>query len=162
MDPWRAPQRVLAAHPPNQRSNLGINPRTAADVAGLPVPVGAEPASMPADHGLRLYDDDRVQQRRVQSIQPHRQQAIDAPQSHACRGSAPQHCQLLAQDEILCLKPHSPREPRPDSNQQPDQKREHSAALPCAHPRVILDKVFGRHRRYRSSRTRCHRSKKSD
>src|SRR5271167_4203530 len=65
--------------------------------------------------------------------------------SLTCRGSAPQHWQLLAQDEILGLKPRSPREPRPDSNQQPDQKREHSAALPYAHPRVIPDKVFGRH-----------------
>jgi hypothetical protein len=35
-------QRVLAAHLPDQRSNLGINPWTAADVAGLPPPVGAE------------------------------------------------------------------------------------------------------------------------
>jgi hypothetical protein len=57
-----------------------ISPSTAADVAGLPAPVGAETASMPTDHGLRLDDDDRVQERRVQSIQPHQEQAIDVPQ----------------------------------------------------------------------------------
>ena len=69
MNPRCAPQRVLAAHPPDQRSNLGIDPWTAADVAGLPAPVGAETASVPADHGLRLDDDDGFQERRVQSIQ---------------------------------------------------------------------------------------------
>ena len=49
----------------------GYRCATAADMAGLPVPIGAEPVSVPADHGLQLYDDDRVMQRRVQSIQPH-------------------------------------------------------------------------------------------
>ena len=40
VDPrWRAP-RVLAAHPPDQGSNLAINPWTAADAAGLLAPVG--------------------------------------------------------------------------------------------------------------------------
>jgi hypothetical protein len=38
---------------------------------------------------------------------------------------APQNYQLLAQDEILGLKPRSPREPRPDSEQQLGQKRDH-------------------------------------
>ena len=45
-----------SSHPPDQRSDLGINPWTAADVARLPAPVSAETASMPADHGLRLDD----------------------------------------------------------------------------------------------------------
>ena len=39
-------------------------------MAGLPAPIGAEPALVPTNHGLRLDDDDRVQERRVQSIQP--------------------------------------------------------------------------------------------
>ena len=52
-------------------------------------PVGAETASVPADHGLRLDDDDGVQERRVQSIQLYQQQAIDVPQSHALPGLAP-------------------------------------------------------------------------
>ncbi len=39
--------------------------------------------SMPAEHGLRLDDDDRAQERRVQSIQPYPPQAIDVPQSHS-------------------------------------------------------------------------------
>jgi len=89
VDPRCAPQRVLAAHPPDQRSHLGINPGTAADVAGLPAPVSAETASVPTDHGLGLDDDDRVQERWVQPIQPYQQQAIDVPQSHAPRGLAP-------------------------------------------------------------------------
>jgi len=44
-------------------------------------------ASVLADHYLRLDNDDRVQQSRVQSIQPYQQQAIDVPHSHAgCPG----------------------------------------------------------------------------
>jgi hypothetical protein len=35
----------------------------------------------------------------------------------------PKNYQLLAQEEILGLKPCSPREPRPDSKQQLGQKR---------------------------------------
>jgi hypothetical protein len=46
----------------------------AAEVAGLPAPVGAEAAAVPADHGLQL-DDDRVQERRAQSIRPNKQQS---------------------------------------------------------------------------------------
>ena len=61
-----APQRVLAVHPPDQRSNPRISPWTAADAAGLPPPVGAETASVPPDHGFWLDDDDRVQERWIQ------------------------------------------------------------------------------------------------
>jgi uncharacterized protein (DUF305 family) len=35
---------------------------------------------VPADHGLRLDDDGRVEERWVQAIQPHHQQAIDVLQ----------------------------------------------------------------------------------
>jgi hypothetical protein len=48
--------------------SFGINPWTTADVARLPAPIGAEAALVPTDHGLRLNDDDRVEQRRVLSI----------------------------------------------------------------------------------------------
>ena len=124
VDPRCTPQRALAAHPLDQRSRLAIDPWTAAHVAGLPAPVSAEAASVPADHGPRLDDDDRVQERRVQSIQQYLQQAIDVPQSHARRGLALQNCQLLAQEKILGLKPRSPCELRPDSKQLLAQKRD--------------------------------------
>jgi hypothetical protein len=130
----RSPQanalcEILTVHVPDQRPNLGINPRTAAEVAGLPAPVGAKTASVPTDHGLRLNNDDRVQQRRVQSIKPYEQQAFEVSHSHPPRGLAPWHNQLLAQDEILGLKPRSPREPRPYSKQQLDQKLDHRTLL---------------------------------
>jgi hypothetical protein len=60
------PQRVLAAHSPDQRSNVGVYSWAASHLAGFPVPVGGETASVPTDHGLRLGDDVRVQERRVQ------------------------------------------------------------------------------------------------
>ena len=53
----------------------------------------------------------------------------------------------MAQEEILGLEPRSPREPRPDSKQQLSQKRDHRPLhYHYAHPRVIPDKVFGRHK----------------
>ena len=87
-----------------------------------------------------------VQQRRVQSIQPHQRQAIDVSQSHTRRGLTPKDHQLLAQNEILGLKSRSPCESRLDSKQQSSQKCDHRPLpLPYGHARVIPDKVFGRH-----------------
>jgi len=52
----------------------------------------------------------------------------------------------LPQDEILGLQPRSPREQRPDSKQQLDQKRDHRPLhYHNAHPHVTPDRVFGRH-----------------
>jgi hypothetical protein len=99
VDTRRAPQRILTVHAPDQRSDLGIDPWAAADVAGLPEPVGAEAASMPTDHSFWLNDDDRVEERRVQSIQPHHHQAIDVPQSQTFRALSAEDYELLAQDE---------------------------------------------------------------
>jgi hypothetical protein len=45
----------------DQRSHREIDPWTVADIAGLPAPVRTEAATVSADHGLRLDDDDRVQ-----------------------------------------------------------------------------------------------------
>jgi hypothetical protein len=54
-------------------------------MAGLPAPEGAESALVPADHGLRLNDNDRVKERRVQTIQLYEQQPIDVQEPHALR-----------------------------------------------------------------------------
>jgi len=53
---------ILTVHAPDQRSNLCVDPWTAADMAGLSAPVSAEAASAPADHGLRLNDNDRIKE----------------------------------------------------------------------------------------------------
>jgi hypothetical protein len=54
------PQRILVAHPADQRAKLGLDPWPAAAMARLAALVGVESASMPANHGLRFDDDDRV------------------------------------------------------------------------------------------------------
>src|SRR5258708_3949760 len=58
---------------------------TAAEVAGLPVPVGAKTAAMPTNNGFGLDNNNCVQERRIQSIQPRHHQAIELPESHALR-----------------------------------------------------------------------------
>jgi len=65
VDPRGAPQRVLAVHTSDQRAELGSNPWPTAEVAGLPASVGAEPATVPADHRFRLDDEDRVEESRI-------------------------------------------------------------------------------------------------
>src|SRR6266581_5374925 len=50
MDPRCAPERIGAAHPPNQVSGLRLNPGPTASVSTLPRPVAPEPLPMPADY----------------------------------------------------------------------------------------------------------------
>jgi|SRR5215469_3218063 len=77
VDPRRTPQRIFAAHPADQRSNFTIDPGSTATLPRLPAPVGAEPASMPAEHGLWLDYDHGVQHRREEPAQADQNQPID-------------------------------------------------------------------------------------
>jgi len=49
---------------------------------------------MPANHGLRLDDLQRVQHAGVQLIQPGKYQAVDAAEGWSLRRFAPQHVEL--------------------------------------------------------------------
>ena len=101
--PMKSPLASDAARPELKWMRWSRYPRTTADPAGLPAPVGAESTSVSHTNS----------------------KAIDVPQSHTRRGPAPKKYQLLAQEEILGLKPRTPRELRPDSKQQLGEKRDH-------------------------------------
>jgi hypothetical protein len=55
MDPWCAPERVGAAHPPNQLSELHLDPGPSASASTLPRPVAPESLPVPSHHRLRPH-----------------------------------------------------------------------------------------------------------
>jgi hypothetical protein len=61
MDPRRAPERVGEAHFADQLADFERDLRSAAARARLPSPEQAKPNTAPADHRLRLDDQQGVQ-----------------------------------------------------------------------------------------------------
>jgi hypothetical protein len=59
---------------------------------------------MPPDHGLGLYDGDRIQNRGEESVQPDEDQPIDVPQPHPRSGLAAQNDHLLTQNQVFSLE----------------------------------------------------------
>src|SRR5262245_45250980 len=60
MDPRRSPERVDAAHPPNQISDLRPHRGTTASGWTLPRPVAPEPPPVPPHHRLRPHHVQRT------------------------------------------------------------------------------------------------------
>src|SRR2546430_14902096 len=61
--PWllrRTPERIGAAHPPNQISELRPDHGPTASASTLPRPVAPEPLPVPADHGLWPHHLQRI------------------------------------------------------------------------------------------------------
>jgi hypothetical protein len=58
MDTRGTPQRIVNAHPPDQRAQVRGDLRPASRRARLPTPVPAEAGPMPADEGLGPDDRD--------------------------------------------------------------------------------------------------------
>src|SRR5262245_11328662 len=56
MNPWRAPQRIVARHSQNQGPHIRRDRRSHAAAPTLPGPKQAEALAMPGDEGLRLHD----------------------------------------------------------------------------------------------------------
>jgi hypothetical protein len=54
MNPWCAPQRIVARHRPNQGPHIGRDRRSPAAPSTLPGPQQAEAFAMPCDDGFRL------------------------------------------------------------------------------------------------------------
>ena len=58
MNAWRAPQRILVRHRPNQIADLGGDRRSPGVSATPPSPEQADALAMPGDDGRRLHDDE--------------------------------------------------------------------------------------------------------
>jgi hypothetical protein len=58
---WRAPKRILHAHPPDQRAQLRFGLRTPSLWPGLPTPVAAKAGPMPTHERLGPDDCENLQ-----------------------------------------------------------------------------------------------------
>src|SRR5882762_11016749 len=100
MNPWRTPQRVVAADCPDQIADVGRDRRPADTTARLPTPVQTEAAPMPAHQRLRLEDNRGFEQARAQPIEPDEDQAICCAQPEPC------WCRPLQDNKLLAEKCH--------------------------------------------------------
>jgi hypothetical protein len=104
MDAWRAPQRIVQAHPADQRAQVCVNLWPASQGSGFPTPVPAEAGTMPAHDGLGPDNRNRVQDRRKPSIQLDEEPPIASCELDATSHLPPQHGQLMPECCVLRLK----------------------------------------------------------
>jgi hypothetical protein len=62
---------------------------------------------VPTNHGLGPDEGQRVYNARNEAIQPNEHQSIGSPENKSLRGIAPQHIDLLLENQDFRLKPHS-------------------------------------------------------
>jgi hypothetical protein len=62
---------------------------------------------VPTNHGLRPDDGQRVYNAGSEAIQPNEQQSVEGPENRSRRGIAPQHIDLLPENQDFRLKPRS-------------------------------------------------------
>src|SRR3979411_3329113 len=68
VDAWRAPKRIIDAHPPDQRPQLRVDLRSPSQWAGLPTPVAAKAGPVPTHERLGPDDCEDLQDRREPAI----------------------------------------------------------------------------------------------
>jgi hypothetical protein len=62
---------------------------------------------VPTNHGLGSDDGQRVDNARNEAIQRNEHQSVEIAESKSLRGLAPQHIELLPEDQDFRLKPRS-------------------------------------------------------
>jgi hypothetical protein len=123
---WRAPKHILNAHPPDQRLQVRIDLRPAAQGARFPAPIPAKAGTMPAHKCLGPDDRNSVEDSRKSTIQLDEEQAIAIGKVNTTAHLALQHNQLMSKRGILCFKPALRLEERGDHVQQEGYQRDHS------------------------------------
>jgi hypothetical protein len=62
---------------------------------------------VPANHGLGPDNGQRIYNARNEAIQPNEHQSVKSAENKSLRGSAPQHIDLLPENQDFRLKPYS-------------------------------------------------------
>ena len=91
VDARRAPERVIDAHPPDQRAEVRLDLRPPSPCARLPTPVAAEARPMPTHERLGLDDRENLQGRRKPSIQLDKEPAITVREPDPATHLTPQN-----------------------------------------------------------------------
>src|SRR6202048_4360558 len=87
---------------------------------------------MPADHGLRPDDLQRVQHARCEPIQPGKYQTVDAGEGSSLRRFTSQHVELMTKRQDLYLQ-------RRSRSEQSDQRQPNQAKSISHEPRASPD-----------------------
>src|SRR5881296_2989615 len=101
--PWilrRAPERIGAAHPPNQISELRPDHGPTASASTLPRPVAPEPLPVPADHGLWPHHPQRIPPALPEPRQHNPEDPVHRRQPRPRLARLP-HGELLPKREVL-------------------------------------------------------------
>src|SRR5207253_70943 len=117
MDARRTPQRIVNAHPPDQRAQVRVDLGPASKGAGFPTPVMAKAGPMPTHQGLRSDDSDGLEDRW--------KQAIPICELDATSHPALQHNQLMTERRVLGLKSAFRLERRDGQGQEEEEERDH-------------------------------------
>jgi hypothetical protein len=126
MDARRTPQRIVSAHPPDQRAQVRVDLGPASEGAKFPTPVMAKAGPMPTDQGLRSDDSDGPEHRwKPSSIQQDQEQAISICELDATPHPALQHNQLMTERSVLGLKSALRLERRDGQGQEEEEERDH-------------------------------------
>src|SRR5262245_32892454 len=120
------PKRILNAHSSDQRPQIRVDLRPAAQGAGFPAPIVAKAGSMPAHDGLGPDDRYGLENRWKPAIQLNEEEAIGVREVNTTAHFALKHDQLTSERGILCFKPALRLEARGNHIQQEAHQRDHS------------------------------------
>src|SRR5882762_6922392 len=126
---WRTPERILHAHPPDQRAQLRFDLRSPSQWARLPTPVAAKAGPVPTHERLGPDDCEDLQDRREPAIQLDQEPAIMVREPDATMKPAPQDNQLMSKHRVLSFKPQLRLERRGQDGQNETEQPDHSASL---------------------------------
>src|SRR5690349_15422722 len=125
MDARGTPQRIVNAHPPDQRTQVCVDLRPASNGPGLPSPIPAETGAMPTHEGLRSDDRDGIEDRWKPSIQLDEEKAISVAEVNTTTHLPLQYDQLMSERHVLCLKSALRLEWRGQEGQEAAEQRNH-------------------------------------
>src|SRR6267142_4868604 len=129
VDAWRAPKRIIDAHPPDQYAQLRVDLRSPSQWTRLPTPVAAKAGPMPTHQRLGPDDCEDLQDRREPAIQLDKEPAIIVREPDATMRPAPQDNQLMSKHRVLSFKPQLRLEWRGQHRQNETEQPDHSASL---------------------------------
>src|SRR6266481_6734218 len=126
---WRTPERILHAHPPDQRAQLRFDLRSPSQWERLPTPVAAKAGPVPTHECLGPDDCENLQDRRKPAIELDKKPAIMVREPDATRQPTPHDIQLMSKHRVLSFKPQLRLEWRGQDGQNETEQPDHSASL---------------------------------
>jgi hypothetical protein len=125
VDARRSPQRIVNAHPSDQRAQVCVDLRPTSKGVGFPTPVPAEAGSVPSHQGLGPDNRDGVEDCRKPPIQLDEEQTITIREPETAKHRPPQYDELMSERSVFCLKSALRLERRDEQGQAEAEQRDH-------------------------------------